>query len=166
MSPRAAWRLERFGFATVQDYVGGKADWLASGLATEGPGSRTPRPGGIARRRVATCAPADTVADARDHVLASDWTRAVVVNDQGVVLGVLDEKTLARRDIDRTSAETVMRLGPTTVRAHEDLEPLLGRMQKRDVAAVLVTDPDGRLLGVLVRDDAHQALSRQTSPSA
>jgi len=50
-------------------------------------------------------------------------------------------------------------MGPTTVRASEDLMPLLGRMHQRDVAAVLVTDPDGRLLGVLVREDADRVIS-------
>jgi hypothetical protein len=34
MSPRAAWRLERFGFE-VYDYAAGKADWTAPGLPTE-----------------------------------------------------------------------------------------------------------------------------------
>ncbi len=43
MSPRAAWRLEHFGFEEVYDYVLGKADWLAAGLPTDGSGERTPR---------------------------------------------------------------------------------------------------------------------------
>jgi Mg/Co/Ni transporter MgtE len=92
-------------------------------------------------------------------VSASDWTRAVVVNDQHVVLGVLDEKTLIHGSQDDAPARSVMRMGPTTVRASEDLMPLLGRMHQRDVAAVLVTDPDGRLLGVLVREDADRVIS-------
>ena len=36
MSPRAAWRLESFGFEQVYDYVAGKADWGAAGLPLEG----------------------------------------------------------------------------------------------------------------------------------
>ena len=36
MSPRAACRLETLGFASVDDYVGGKEDWLAHELPTEG----------------------------------------------------------------------------------------------------------------------------------
>ena len=42
-----------------------------------------------------------------------------------------------------------MQPGPTTVRANEPLEPLLDRMGERNVAEVLVTTPDGRLLGVV-----------------
>ena len=43
MSPRAACRLEAFGFRPVYDYVTGKADWLASGLPTEGRLQHDPR---------------------------------------------------------------------------------------------------------------------------
>ena len=35
MSPRAAWRLESFGFGQVHDYTGGKVDWQAAGLSTD-----------------------------------------------------------------------------------------------------------------------------------
>ena len=49
-------------------------------------------------------------------------------------------------------ARCIHRPGPTTVRAHEDLAPLLDRMQRRGTSAALVTDADGHLLGVLVRD--------------
>jgi 3-mercaptopyruvate sulfurtransferase SseA len=34
MSQRAAWQLERLGFAQVYDFVVGKAHWLASGRPT------------------------------------------------------------------------------------------------------------------------------------
>ena len=159
MSPRAAWRLETLGFAHVYDYAAGKADWLAAGLPTKGPAAATLRPGSIARQRVATCSPTEKVAEARRRVSASEWTRAVVVNDERVVLGLLDEETLAQASNDTTTTEAVMRPGPTTVRAHEDLAPLLDRMQRRRTSAVLVTDADGHLLGVLVRDDADRALT-------
>ena len=33
MSSRAAWRLESLGFGDVYDYVDGKLDWMAAGLA-------------------------------------------------------------------------------------------------------------------------------------
>jgi Mg/Co/Ni transporter MgtE len=94
-------------------------------------------------------------------VRASDWTRAVVVNHEQVVLGILDEQTLSRFRADPVTADSVMRVGPATVRAHEDLEPLVHRLHERDIPAVLVTDPDGRLLGVLVREDVDDVLSRQ-----
>ena len=43
MSPRAAWRLEAFGYPEVYDYVAGKSDWMAAGLPTEGNSAHPPR---------------------------------------------------------------------------------------------------------------------------
>src|SRR2546427_1458849 len=98
MSPRAAWRLESFGFTEVYDYVAGKSDWRAAGLPTEGPASTTPRPGAVARRDVATCLPDESVVVARARVQASQWGRCVVVDDGRVVMGVLDERALEGDD--------------------------------------------------------------------
>ncbi len=156
MSPRAACRLDSLGFTDVHDYTGGKADWLAAGLPTEGPGASTPRPGNLARSNIPTCTLTDTLAVARQRVTAGGQDRCVVVSDTGVVLGVLDSDTLAG-DGERTAGEA-MRPGPTTVRANEDLAGLLERLHARDVRSILVTDPDGRLLGTLHRDDGDTAL--------
>ncbi|MGQ0805021.1 MAG: CBS domain-containing protein, partial [Actinomycetota bacterium] len=46
-----------------------------------------------------------------------------------------------------------------TTRADDDLERLTVRMRGRSVGSILVTDPDGRLIGVLYREDAEVALS-------
>jgi CBS domain-containing protein len=157
MSPRAAWRLEQLGFIDVYHYVAGKADWLAAGLPSEGPGSAAPRAGAVARRDIATCETDQTVADARTRVADSDWTGCVVVNAARVVLGVLRAEDLT---VDANAVvDAVMRVGPTTVRANEDLVALLQRMSAHATDSVLVTNPDGRLLGVLVRADAESALA-------
>jgi CBS domain-containing protein len=152
MSPRAACRLETLGFTAVYDYSAGKADWLAAGLATEGPGAAVPRPGTLARSSVPTCTPDSTISTARERAQASREDSCVVVCEAGVVLGVLDPSALAGEQ--QALAADVMRAGPTTVRAHEDLGDLLTRMHARGVTSILVTDPDGRLLGLLHRDDA------------
>jgi CBS domain-containing protein len=44
-----------------------------------------------------------------------------------------------------------MEPGPATVRAHEPLDALLDRMTGRDVAEMIVTTPEGELLGVVYR---------------
>ena len=73
----------------------------------------------------------------------------IVVNVIGIVLG----RVPARRGEDSTgTAEDVMRPGPTTVRAHEPLDPLLERMRASGVADMIVTTPEGQLLGVVHRD--------------
>jgi len=55
-----------------------------------------------------------------------------------------------------------MEEGPTTTRADDDLEQLTARMRRRSVGSILVTDPDGRLMGVLYREDAEAALNSVT----
>ena len=143
MSPRAAWRLERLGFVTY-DYTGGKADWLAAGLPT------VRQPGGESRalddadRHPPTCRPDETVGRVAAH---ANLGPVIVVTDTGVVLGLLTDDQL--RDDPAATAEDSMRPAPTTVRAHEPLEPLLERMRKRNVEVVLVTTPEGTLLGML-----------------
>ena len=142
MSPRAAWRLERLGFSPIYDYVAGKADWLAAGLPTIRADGSQRRALDVADREPSTCAPDTPVAD-----LAAGGA-VVVVNDAGVVLGRVDDDT--RRRMGRT-AEDVMRPGPATVRADEPLDPLLERITARGVEEMIVTTPEGRLLGVVRR---------------
>lgn len=48
----------------------------------------------------------------------------------------------------RPAAE-LMQPGPTTVRAHEDLDATRRRMSEHHVAHLLVTTPDGVLLGIV-----------------
>lgn len=137
MSPRAAWRLERLGF-DAYDYVPGKVDWLAAALPTVHAHELPPRALDQADRNPPTCSPQTLVGDLDDESV-------LVVNDEHVVLG-----RVRPRDHPATAAaEDVMDPGPTTVRAYEPLEPLLDRMQQRHVHEIIVTTPEGRLLGVV-----------------
>jgi CBS domain-containing protein len=47
-----------------------------------------------------------------------------------------------------------MQPGPTTVRAHEDLDATRQRMNARNVAHLLVTTPDGTLIGLVDAADS------------
>jgi Mg/Co/Ni transporter MgtE len=74
-----------------------------------------------------------------------------VVTDGGVVLGRLRKAGL---DGDpHVAAEAVMEPGPSTVRA--DLAPsrLRKRLERSNLSTAVITDPDGRLFGVVRRDD-------------
>jgi CBS domain-containing protein len=156
MSARAAWRLEALGFARVYRYAAGKADWLAAGLPTDGAEATTLRAGAVARADVPTCAPGERVEQAAGRARRAGWDSCVVVNAERVVVGRLRGDAIdAAGD---ALVEQVMEEGPTTIRASEELAGLVQRMRSRDVPAVVVTDPDGRLLGVLRRVDAEQAL--------
>jgi CBS domain-containing protein len=74
-----------------------------------------------------------------------------VVNERRVVAGRLEH--LERIDPeDRRPASELMRAGPPTIRPSEDLSAVRQRMRERHVQHLLVTTPDGELLGV-VRGD-------------
>ena len=154
MSPRAAWRLEGLGFEKVYNYVPGKADWAASGLPREGTLASVPTIGDAARPDVPTCTPEEKVGDARDRVQPAGWNACVVVNKERVVLGLLREKELAL-DPD-VRVEQVMRNGPTTTRPNEPGEKMAKRMRERGARTILVTTSDGRLVGLLYRNDAER----------
>ena len=49
--------------------------------------------------------------------------------------------------------------GPTTVRAHGLLQALVDRMSKRGTKLVVVTTPEGYLIGVLLSQEAERLLS-------
>jgi CBS domain-containing protein len=154
MSPRAAWRLEGIGFEDVYDYVPGKADWFASGLPKEGTLAEVTTIGKAARRDIPTCSPAEKLGTARERVRKAGQDRCVVVNEERVVLGLLREKELAADP--ETIAEEVMGNGPATFRPDEAVEKMAKQMRERGANAVLVTTPDGKLLGLLYQDDAER----------
>jgi CBS domain-containing protein len=152
MSPRAAWRLESLGFGEVSDYVAGEADWFASGLPREGRDTVIPRAGDVARRDVPTCGLSDRVGEGREQVQTNGWDACLVVNQERVVLGRLRGKALVA-DAE-TPVEQVMEAGPTTVRPDAKLAEVVERMRAKNVASVVVTTSDGRLVGLLTRADA------------
>ena len=140
MSPRAAWRLERLGF-DVSDYAAGKVDWIAAGLPTVRQAPAPPRAIQAADPNPPTCAPETPVSALPD-------ASVLVLNDHSIVLGHVPAG--ARSGLHKT-AEEIMEPGPTTVRAHEPLDELLTRMTRRHVQEIVVTTPEGRLLGVVRR---------------
>jgi CBS domain-containing protein len=151
MSPRAACRLDTLGFEHVYDYMPGKADWLARALPREGEKAAEPRAIDFARQDVVTCHLRDSVGEVRKRVASSPYAFAFVVTHGGVVLGRLRKGAL-EGDPD-APAEAVMEPGPSTVRP--DLPParLRERLERSNLSTAVITDPDGRLLGVVLRDD-------------
>lgn len=145
MSPRAAWLLERLGFGPVYDYGAGKVDWMAAGLPTVRADASERRALDAADRDPATCRLDDRVAD----IAGLNEQSVMVVNERGVVLGRVSPGRVEAAD--STPVEEVMEPGPATVRAHEPLAPLLDRMAGRGVSEVVVTTPQGVLLGVVQR---------------
>jgi CBS domain-containing protein len=159
MSPRAACRLELLGFAEVYDYVAGKADWLARGLPTQGTKADLPRAKDVLRRDAVTARPEEPVGAVADRVAQSPYGFALVTTRDGTVLGRLRAAALGGDPVAR--AEQVMEAGPSTVRADRPLAELAERLGSRGLRTALVTDPDGRLLGVATLADMQARLAGQ-----
>jgi Mg/Co/Ni transporter MgtE len=83
-----------------------------------------------------------------------------VTNDEGIVLGRVRWKDLPERDDVRV--DEFMQLGPATVRPREELGDLVERMRKAGVKTILVTTPQGRLVGIVHRDDAERAIQERS----
>ena len=140
--------------------MAGELDWLAAGLPTEGRNASRPRAGDVARRDVPTCRLDESIGEVRERVRAAGWNACVVVNDERVVLGLLRAEEL-RRGQDE-SIEQVMRPGPSTFRPHVPIEELAHHMIHHDLPASPVTTSDGRLVGLLRREDAARVALEQT----
>ena len=93
-----------------------------------------------------TCGPDDLIGD---MAARADANGCVVVNEHEIVLGRLGPKELAAPP--NLTAEAVMQPGPATVCANEPLDDLLSRMEQHNVLVIVVTTPEGRLLGVVRR---------------
>ncbi len=155
MSSRAAWQLEALGFSDVYDYVDGKLDWISRGGPTEGKGPHYAAAGEAADRdAVLSCRVGDRLGDAAQALDSVGHDYCVVVNDEDIVLGRMRKKNV--EGSPDSPIERVMEPGPTTVRAAESAQALLGRMLKRKVPAVLVTTNKGRLVGVATQDALHK----------
>src|SRR6266852_2307973 len=155
MSPRAAWRLESLGFGDVYDYKDGKLDWLAAGLATEGTNAQKTRAAALARKDVPTCRLDERLGDVRERVHAAGWEAAVVVNSERVVFGLLRAKELAA-DGERL-IEEVMRPGPSTFRPYVLVTDVAKTMVDRKLESSPITTSDGRLVGLILQNDAVEA---------
>jgi rhodanese-related sulfurtransferase/CBS domain-containing protein len=159
MSSRAAARLHQLGFGRVYDYVPGKADWLAAGLPREGRSAATALAGDVADRNAPVCTVDQPVEDAVDMLDETGRGTAAVVDHEDVVVGLLHHVDAAAAG-GTSSVGEVLHPGPTTVRADTPLAALLDRMTRADADVVPVTDPEGRLLGLLERDRLEQAVVR------
>jgi CBS domain-containing protein len=155
MSPRAAWRLEALGFAEVYDYVGGETDWAAAGLPVEGQVTSVPTIGSLVDPDVPTCHLDESMAEVTGRVREAGWSTCVVVNDGRVVLGRLFRKELERGGDG--SVEAVMRPGPSTYRPNVDVLEMSRHMSERKLETALVTRSDGRLMGLIRREQVNDA---------
>jgi CBS domain-containing protein len=136
----------------VYDYEAGKLDWLAAGLPSEGPNAQRPRAGDVARRDVPTCHLDERLGDVRERAREAGWDACVVLNEERVVFGLLRSKELAGGPDMRV--EEAMRPGPSTFRPFVSIEEMAAFMIEHDLESSPITKSDGRLVGLLLRQDA------------
>jgi CBS domain-containing protein len=127
-------------------------DWLAAGLPTEGTSARLPRAGDVARKDVPTCAVDERLGEVRERVRAAGWDACVVVNEERIVFGLLRAHEL-EGDAD-ARIEAVMRPGPSTFRPHVAIAEMAEYMTEHDLVNAPITTLEGRLVGLLLREDA------------
>jgi hypothetical protein len=145
---RAAVRLETLGFEQVYRYTDGKMEWAANGLPIEGEHAQIPRLLDIAERDVPTCRLTDRLADIRGPL-------CVVTDERGIILGQVTEAAVR----PGASLEEVMEPAPPTYRPNVSLEELWGRLEKHPrVQHVLVSTPEGELLGLVWRHDLEEVV--------
>ena len=135
----------------MYDYEAGILDWTGAGLPTEGTSAQRPRLADVTRRDVPTCALGERLGDVRDRAAAAGWDACVVVSPERVVLGLLRAKELDA-DPDLT-AERAMRSGPSTYRPSVSVAEMRRIMADRDLDSSPVTTSDGRLVGLVRRQD-------------
>jgi CBS domain-containing protein len=147
------------GFEQVYDYEDGKRDWGSFGLPREGKKAQEPSGGDLVRRDVPTCLLEDDLLQVRQRVRASGWETCMVVNEHGIVLGRVGRKAL-RGDSDQT-VEEAMTEGPSTVRPSIGASALLKRMIDNGLTSFVVTTADGKLVGVVLREEAEKVLAQR-----
>jgi CBS domain-containing protein len=147
LSPRAACRLETLGFEQVYDYVPGKVDWLARMLPVEGARANETRVGDLARDDVVTCGLGDDAVEVGNRIEESPYGFALVEAEDGTLLGRLRRSAI---EAGKT-AEEVMSPGPSTVRPDADVDELRGKLDAKDLKTAIVSTPEGRLIGVVLR---------------
>ena len=136
-------------------YPGGKLDWMAAGLPTEGTNATRMRAGTLARRDVPTCHLDERLADVRDRVHAQGWDAVVVVNEERIVFGLLRSKELAQDG--NLTIEQAMRPAPSTYRPYVLADEMAHVMVDHKSESSPVTTSDGKLVGLLLQRDALEA---------
>ena len=160
MSPRAASRLEALGFPRTYDYAAGKADWGSYGLPLEGQADSSSRVASLAATDVPTCTLEESVSDVALR-LPDRWDICVVTDADCVVLGLLGRSAL--RSDEQPTVEQAMTPGPSTIRPSARIDAIRERMRDQKLTRIIVSRPDGVLVGVLRVEDLEAELGDRTA---
>ena len=135
---------------------------MARGLPLEGEKASEPRAIDVARTDVATCGLDDTIGSVRERAALSRYGFAFVLGPGGVLLGRLRRAALAG-DAD-ARAEDLMEPGPSTTRPDTAPDKLLAKLATADLTTAVLSDPEGRLMGIVCREDLERVVSEPHRP--
>lgn|SRR5437763_7400315 len=135
------------GFSVLL-YHPGKMDWMAAGLPTQGEDDER-LTGDLLYADAPICGPDDRLGDVAPRM--QGWSWCAVVGDDGVLLGAVT-RGAAVEQADARAFE-VAEPGPSTYRPSVPTSELLETMRQSDRDQVFVSDPDGRFLGAVTRED-------------
>ena len=139
------------GFTDVSHFRTGKQDWMGAGLPTEGSNAERPRLADVVRRDVPTCSLDEPLGRVRERVTALGWNACVVTNEDGVVFGLLRAGEL--ESDPALPVERAMRPGPSTFRPFVNALEMARTMTERNLESSPVTTSDGRLVGLVRKED-------------
>jgi Mg/Co/Ni transporter MgtE len=97
----------------------------------------------------------ERLVEVRERVREAGWDACVVMNEERVVFGLLRSNELEGSPDLRI--EEAMRPGPSTFRPFVSIEEMATFMSEHDLASSPITTSDGRLVGLLRRQDAAKA---------
>jgi CBS domain-containing protein len=104
--------------------------------------------GDIARLRVPVIEPSDPLERGRELAATAQWDMVVIVSDRGID-GWLGEDQLGG---EGTAGEAASN-DPITVSSDQDVDEVADTLDREGLDRALVTDAEGKLLGVLFRAD-------------
>jgi CBS domain-containing protein len=135
----------------VYDYRAGKQDWMGAGLPAEGTNAQRPRLADVVRRDVPTCSLGERLGEVRARAAAAGWDACVVLSEDRVVLGLLRARELQADP--GLPVEQAMRPGPSTYRPFVSVAEMRRTMTDRNLESSPVTTSDGRLVGLVRKQD-------------
>ena len=84
------------------------------------------------------------------QIASSAYGFALIRGENDVLLGRVRQSALGQSG---GPVEAVMEPGPSTIRPHVPVEEVRHQMEEHELQTMLVTSPEGRLIGVIRRED-------------
>lgn len=122
----------------------------------------------IMQKRVIAVRPKAIGRDLVLKLLSGTFSGLPVVDENGVVIGVVTEFDLIKakqegKDLETVQAQEIMSQPPITVNESTPMEAIIAAMIEHQIIRVPVVQEDGRLVGIISRSDL---LSRMVEPEA